>query len=48
MISIYLRSKFLLSEAWEKGHSDELNSVIDELSDLIEFIIDFDKLNKEG
>ena len=41
-------SKFLLSEAWEKGHSDGLNSVIEELSDLIEFIIDFDKLNKEG
>lgn len=41
-------SKFLLSEAWEKGHPDGLNNVIEELSDLIEFIIDFDKLNKEG
>lgn len=38
--------KFLLGEAWEKGHANGLEDVISELEDLIELVIDFNERNK--
>ena len=38
-------AKFILSEAWERGHSYGLQQVINEVTDLVEFIYDFNSLN---
>lgn len=38
--------KFLLGEAWEKGHANGLADVISELEELIEIVIDFNDRNK--
>lgn len=39
-------SNYLLNKAWDEGHSEGLESVVQELADLIEIVQDFNKYNK--
>lgn len=38
-------SRYLLNKAWDEGHSEGLESVVDVLVDLVELIQDFNKYN---
>lgn len=38
-------SNYLLNKAWDEGHSEGLESVVDVLVDLVELIQDFNKYN---
>ena len=40
-------SNYLLNKAWDEGHSEGLECVVDVLVDLIELIQDFNKYNSK-